>query len=434
MNEIKTVNRRQMEMDDLVTGQLSLLAAWWLRRQIARSPGLAREFAEIQQMRDGLQSLAQDSKHPLTARKTAKVASEATITLGGFTMKRRIAVTACAAFVLTGSAAAAAVAYRSYFYFRSRVSVTHSNAEPGIHHDWEISGRFQGRVCVLGLNGRRIYEDPHPGENADAPMQIRFRRRKQSFRVPRGIAIDSLPYDVTTVIRGPGRHEIRDRRGQVVGTVLLSSWTEADATQVETEKRDREEAKEDFSRSPERLAPCWGRGSAELVAQGMGAVAGRSPEQGASWKVMGYADVEARYRTGIRQHQKSYLTPPLKPEELAEYLLQLPPRERESAERHLQRMISIAPKPEAPPVIYWAFAGGEKYHGPGLGSYDPVGDYAVQAVPKQGGYLVDKTGRWPQVRRSGQFMGYGKHEVKDENGKTVLVLTVSPLTPAKTAR
>jgi hypothetical protein len=214
----------------------------------------------------------------------------------------------------------------------------------------------------------------------------------------------------------------------------MSPWTEADATQVETEKKDREEAKEDFSRSPERLAPCWGRGSAELVAQGMGAVAGRSPEQGVSWKVMGYANVEARYRTGIRQHGKSYRIPILKPEDLAAYLAQFPPQERGSAERHLQRMISMAPKPEAPPVIHWAFAGGDKYRGPGLGSYDPVGDYAVQAVPKTGGYLVDKTGRWPQVRRSGQFTGYGKHEVKDENGKTEQVLTVSPLTPAEPAR
>jgi hypothetical protein len=48
----------------------------------------------------------------------------------------------------------------------------------------------------------------------------------------------------------------------------------------------------------------------------------------------------------------------------------------------------------------------------------------------QSGGIDSKTGHWEKLDRSGSFKGYGTHEVKDETGKVLMRLEVSPGTKA----
>jgi hypothetical protein len=111
-------------------------------------------------------------------------------------------------------------------------------------------------------------------------------------------------------------------------------------------------------------------------------------------------------------------------------------RQQQWWEAYEKEFTALMPDPDSDPIIYWSCAGGTPFPGdgsPGMDSFHP-GTHIAQFVPAKGGYLLNPKGRWLQVKRSGNVVGFGHHEIKDETGKLILILDVTPLTTATNTR
>lgn len=406
--ETETISALHIRMDDLVTGQLGPLAAWRLRRRIARDPALAREFTEIQQMQADLRSLArQNSSRPAQSPAT-------TWTIGGLTMKRRavLAASLLTIFAITGGAVASR--------YWSKPAADASCTMRGWDIDsWYFHGQFRGNATVVSPKGNYVNKLPLNGSSSSASIRVIYSMNKREV--------------AQADLSGMGKHSIRDRSGNLLGSIILSPLTDEDVKMIKKAEDEVAHNFLDFYQRIERVTPSDDKRGFYPVMAVPGLVGGyfreyvrvhgetRSVTQGASWKVYGQAGVKAQHLTKSRvivvtEREGIQLRIPLEAKSIVESgatqsipspasIERMPPDQKSFFE-------GIEFRGQSTPQIYWSLA-------------DPDGDGKTPFL---------STGEWRHVLRTGQFTGYGRHEVKDESGKTVLVLTVSPLTPTKTAR
>ena len=371
MNEKETVNSLQIKMDDLATGQLGPLAAWRLRRHIARDPALAREFAEIRQLHDDLQMLVGEKKQ-LAARRPI---SPMTWTIGGLTMKRRVVLAAAAA--LTCATVTGAVAARHFLDMTPHAAFTDSQGRL-----WDIRTNLPGTIRLFNTEGRQIGQMTTDGGS------------------PRGsdIVLVSCAGQQDQTLHGYGKHLLRSRTGAILGSLNVSPLSAQDKQQQAASGMAARNGLEALYREPNTFtANAPGSGGKGGVTGAVGLTAGHLTDRGISWKLIGYAMVTADYLTGEKPEHQEGRGSALPSADSVPF----------PARGEFARLMSLAPPLGAAPQLYWQIAGDN--------------------------HTIEK-GTWRDLRRTGSFTGYGKHEVKDENGKTVLVLTVSPLTPPKPAR
>ena len=410
MNHEKNAPISPAPMDfltDLAAGEIRGFTAWRRRREIARDPALSREWAQMQRLRGDLRRYVRANPSAIP------IAAPPALRFGGVPMRRRAFFVGYAALALMVMGIIAVRRHtpavtRLASFVPQEYNVNFTDRTPdGQSCYWQLRGYFKGKAAMRDAGGRIMIQDPFPGSDPAAPLIVEL-RQKLLPNWPHDKAIMDMPPDFTRTLTGMGRHEIRDDSGALLATVELTPWTNEEQRQVDTERADRDGAADDFYVSPERLAPCWSRGAAEEVVGEIGVASGRRAESGVSWKLYGYAHVKATYpyrvEKPIIQEGKSH-------------------RLREPNEEIEQRL-ALRPVKDETPIIYWAVAG-DFTPGNGQSSYDAPG--VTQPFPAKGGYLVDRRGRWPAIRASGQVSGYGHHEIKNQNGETVLVLDVTPL-------
>lgn len=387
-------------MDDLITGQSSLLTAWHLRCRIARDPEYAREWAKLQELHTHLQQLAQDrggerSRYHVPA-------STSTIRIGKIIMQKRtawIAATVLSIFAVTG-----AIAERN---FAPRVG---DSGCFGANRDtdwWYFHGTFRGRVRILTPAGKLINTIDVKGDSTAGSVNVQFTRSKREV--------------ASKTFQGIGRHALYGADGKLAAYIELSPFTSADNSQIAQDEQEILENMSDFIRRPERVTPDYSKYSFYHVTSLPGVVGGTSIEffqtPGKSyahshpfaWKSYGSVHVVAR------QHRPAEpLTAPGKPpvhkgkrtlvdegESLpiptAEQLQQLPPTERRYFALLPKRSVSV-------PETYWSIGSSDRKRG-----------------------ATNERGEWRTVERSGCFKGYGHFVVRDLKTREVLLtLDVTP--------
>jgi len=359
-------------MDDLATGQLSPLAAWRLRRRIAADPDLSREWEDIRQLRQDLRYLVREQQALQPARPVAPQSSVPIYRLGGITMKRRtvLAATAASLLLMTGAFAA-----HRWLDTSAAFSFTDAN-----HRNWTIHTGIAGKIHFIDAQGQ------------DSPSELVSEGGFPASDTVR-LACNTKGIDVT--LHGYGRHAIRSANGDLIGYLEVSPLSTDDQQRLREQGEKSQKGIGAMYTQPEVFTS-----SNDIGESGMntspGLAAGFYQHPGVSWKVLGYAQVTAVCLVDGRQNRQQGTA------DVAPSLDTLSPQVPAPIREALTRLVSLAPPRNAPPRIFWQIA--------------DTADHSVVG------------GRWRTIARSGSFTGYGRHEVEDEKGKTLLTLDVSPLT------
>lgn len=260
-------------------------------------------------------------------------------------MKRRMALLTCTLLLVGITAAMAA-----------RVITYHPSGGFGAAGQmWNYTTNLKGRMTVLDPQGRKIGQFTNDGAfQADAagPQTAWVKLSVEGERF---------------VVDGPGRHEIKDAQGRLLGYVILSDVSEAEHLKEMGWTREPRDFAEAMQWAEERDSAA--NGGTNGVTASVTGVRGFDKTLGLSWKMRGYGAVKATQPNGDLVVEGS--TKPLPPEMAA----LLPP--------------GFAPDADSQPEF----------------------TLTVQ------GKTVQET-------------GYGNHVLKDSDGKPLLILDATPL-PAK---
>jgi hypothetical protein len=309
----------------------------------------------------------------LVRRSAPYTTSPATLTIGGLTMKRRTVLAATAA--LTFVTVTGAVAARHYLDLTPHSSFTDNQGHP-----WDIRTNLPGTIRLFNPEGKLIGQMTTDGG------------------FPRGSDIVLVTYagQQDSTVHGYGKHLLRNTKGTILGSVEIAPFSAQDKASQKTASEQNWSGLEALYREPNTFATA-DSGGREGVLGAIGLTAGYRTDEGLSWKMIGYASVTAEYVMGGKSELQTGKGGPLPSLDITP----LPMRTL------LTRLGTLAPAPGTAPQIYWQRVGK---------------DHTIHR------------GAWCDLQDSGKFTGYGRHEVKDKNGKTILVLTVAPLTSSKWAR
>jgi hypothetical protein len=353
----------------LAAGQLSPLAGWRLRRRIARDPSLAREWANIQQLRADLRFLVSSGRIASVESPTAS-SPVPTLTLGGIVMKRR---TVFAALAVCLFSVIGAVAGRRYL--DNVMSATFTDQS---HTDWTLRTTLAAKIQLVDRDGQ-----PDSGHHWESPGGY-----------PPSDAIELTSHKTGKIVfHGYGRHTVRATSGDLLGYVDVTPFTESDQRRIQGENDENVRSYAALLQNPEDFTDRTPHtGDQFLWGPGPGVLAGYIFDSGISYKVIGYGKVTVTCPTGNPQTVDATAAP-------LPALGDITPAMRESA----ARILALAPPRNTAPQIYWQIA-------------DRT-DHTVEG------------GHWRTIRRSGRFTGYGRHEVQDAKGESILTLDVSPVSP-----
>ena len=221
----------ETQITDLAAGKLSPVAAWLLRRRIARDADLSRELRETEAVFSELQTLRaetparstfpvpsasdrQPTGNPWRTDAPVRLATPTITLFGGLVMNRRAVFTATAALCLlcvTGGYAAVRLLYPSL-----------SGLDTGTGHVWDASFAYQGEVKFYSPDKTDRGSIGHSNSNPNAAVEAT-------------VTIDKTDYPVS----GAGKHELRGKDGNLIGIVELIPETTAQREAL-TAKHDRE--------------------------------------------------------------------------------------------------------------------------------------------------------------------------------------------------
>src|SRR5579871_6784531 len=161
----KTHERLRARIVPLAAGELKPLAAWRLRRHLAHCPECTREYDETRALWADLATLRSEAPArpaPIwPVIDTVPTRTAATITLGGFTMKRRTVIIAGALAFFSISGVAVAKHYLQYDPARDFTD--------GHGHLWRTDMHFRGEVKLYDRDGHSMGSTGSDG-SADSPI------------------------------------------------------------------------------------------------------------------------------------------------------------------------------------------------------------------------------------------------------------------------
>lgn len=321
-------------------GKLSRITTWRMRRHLSACTACRARQEQTQQVWDGLRGLASEPVPETLQNQVCGRWPQPFLRKENTSMKKRLTLLACA-LPLAGVTAAMAAHLITY----------HPSGGFGNESQmWHYTTNLKGRMTVLDTQGRKIGQFTNDGAfMTDAAG-------------PSSAWVEISVAGEDHLVRGPGRHEIKDGKGTVLGYVVLSDVSEAEIYQEMGWPR----APHDFAeaaRWSEEEAPS--PGGASGVSASVTGMHGFDKALGVSWKMRGYATVKAVRPNGDMVSEST--TQPLTPAIQA----MLPP--------------GFAPDPASPPEF----------------------TLTVQ----------DKTT---------EETGYGRHILQDSHGKPLLILEADP--------
>ena len=341
-NDERDNERDDEQLTALAAGGLSPLAAWRLRHHLDGCAECDARWKETQQLWMGLRGIAsvpvpktlQDRVcglwPPLSPRKRTQP------------MKKRMVLLTCT-LLLVGITAAMASHMIGY----------HPSGGFGkAGQMWNFTTNLKGRMTVLDGEGRKIGQFTNDGTfmtDAAGP---------ESAWVRMNVAGQDH------VIHGPGRHEMKDANGQLLGYIVLSDVSEAEMYRGMGWSR----APRDFKEAAqwvEAQDPASGGGASGVETSPTGR-RGFDKALGVSWKMRGYGTVKATLPNGDRVAEST--VSPISPDLAA----LLPP--------------GFVPDADATP------------------------EWTLTVLGK-----------------ATQETGYGRHVLKDSSGKPLMILEATPL-------
>lgn len=258
----------------LAAGELSPLAAWRLRRHLAGCAQCRTRHEQTRQIWTGLRGMA---SAPVPKSLQGRVRGQwppLPLKKGMDPMKRRMALLTCALLLVGITAAMAA-----------RVLTYHPSG--GFGHAgqmWSYTTNLKGRMTVLDAQGRKIGQFTNDGAfMTDAAG-------------PNTAWVKLTAAGQERVLRGPGRHEVKDAKGALLGYVVFSDVSEAEMYRGMGWPR----APRDFAEAAqwaEAEDPAAGGGASGVTTSVTG-VRGFDRALGVSWKMRGYGTVKATRPNG----------------------------------------------------------------------------------------------------------------------------------------
>ena len=336
-------SRHDGQWTDFAAGGLSPLAAWRLRRHLAGCAECRARWEQTRQIWTGLRGMA---AAPVTQTLHDRVRGRWPRPLspgkGTDPMKRRMTLLTCA-LLLVGITAAMAAHVIAY----------HPSGSLGADgRTWDYTTNLKGRMTILDTQGRKIGVFTNDGAfmtDSAGPDSAWVR-------------LDVAGQE--HILRGPGRHEVKDASGALLGYVVFSDVSEADIYREMGWPR----VPRDFAEAAkwaEERDPAVGGGASGVTASPTG-VRGFDRALGVSWRMRGYGTVRATWPNGDLAAEST--ARPLPPEQGA----LLPP--------------GFAPDPAALPEWTLTAAG-----------------------------------------RTVQETGYGPHVLRDRDGQALMILNAAPL-------
>lgn len=330
-------------MAALAAGELFWLDAWRLRRHLAGCAGCRARWEQTRELWNGLRGIASAPvREILHSRVRGQWPRLLSPKKEAYTIKKRMVLLTCT-LLLVGIAAAMAACVITYHP---------SGGFGSAGQMWKYTTNLKGRMTLLDAQGRKIGTFTNDGAfQADTTGP-------QTAWVKLSVAGQSF------VVDGPGRHEIKDVRGRLLGYVILSDVSEAEHLKEmgwTREPRDFAEAKQwAEDRDP---ASSGGTGGVTTSVTG---VRGFDRTQDVSWKMRGYGLVKATRPNG---------------DIVAE--------------------------------------GSTKLLSPQMETLFPPGFLPDAAAPPE--FMLTVQGK------TAQETGYGKHILRDSDGKPLLMLEATPL-------
>jgi hypothetical protein len=362
---------------ELLHGRLPLLSSLRLRLRIRWDSELAAEYKALDHLKINLgNAVNNEIVSPEPRWPTIPTRTNLTIRIGGLTMKRQTIYAFGAVFLtITG-----AIAAQQWIRQEPEFAVSDTSGLV-----WHIRSDFRGTVRIYDPKGKIVGATENL-ETGSASGRVSLRVQGNSFTVA-----------------GLGRHEIRTRSGEMLGSIELAVLSTEEANQM---RRDSDQVLKRlvalYTRSEVFTTDGETAGTAGTRTM-VGLVTGYSRTSGLSWKTRGYANVKTDYILENHTHQVGGSG--------AWIPIETVPPEVRSTLRSLQR---FAPKPGSLPITHW--------------------QQAAPVAKTEQGYDITSEGTWRKVLRSGTFTGYGTFEAKDDTGKVILQLDVMPLTGNRTGR
>jgi hypothetical protein len=248
------------------------------------------------------------------------------------------------------------------------------------HVHWTIHTTLAGKIQLVDRNGQpdraHHWESPGGYMSSDA-IEL---NSDQTGKI---------------VLHGYGRHTLQTPGGALLGYLDVTQFTASDQQRIQAENEESVQSYAALVQHPEVFTDRIPHVGDQWLGSWPGVLAGYFFDTGVSYKVVGYARVTATCPTGSPQTVDAAAEP-------LPVLEDIPPAMREYA----SQILALAPSQNAAPQIYWQIA-----------------DRTDRSVI---------AGHWRTIRRSGHFTGYGRHEVQDEKGETILTLDVRPSSSSAT--
>jgi Putative zinc-finger len=386
------------QLPDFVLGEVGKWQTWRISRHIAQCAACQKERDRLVVLYGQLRTLQTETPPQLPVVPNLPNIAPSTFVLGGKTMNRRAVIAASAALILATTGGA--IAYKTYA--TQRVVVT-SEVINGNNTGWMwfFSGNYQGKVQVFDIKGKPLTDEQYVN-NSSPQGTLHIRREKGNITISKFVS-------------GFGKHLLVDHQGKTIGFAILSPMTATEQITQTQKEKESDDALIDYYNSVNRVATSSGIGSAGISSypQMIGGTVKYTPVSesfnggrrqveaggGMSWKV--YGDVKVKMnaylpKKTIKIDEKQVTFPASTVPSGGESTPMLSSKNLPTDGNNFFHRLHIRRLSE--PEIYWTIA--------------------------QSGGIDSKTGRWEKLDRSGSFKGYGKHEVKDENGKVLMRLEV----------
>lgn len=401
--------RYQSQMVDLAHGELSSWDTFLLRWHIALCPACRREWAEVERLWGSLRQLSPTVSSRLR--------------LKGKAMQVRVALAVSTAVIciVGGSVASRILSPRQIAPAVSKddtaVDMGYECSIPvgSIDQFWYAKGEGRGKLQIYDAAGKQVRTLDISGRGTAESIKVQVRSLKNKT------TLDEFP------LRLLQRYNIRDVQGQILSSVAYVPFTEAEEMRYQKEESEDRARLVDIYRNPAcvTLDTTGKTGGGYIALPGLFAwcldvmrdesgtltldQSGKVQHldsAGLAWKVIGHARITMTLLTTPKPYTRHYSTSDAQSQ--AQIRVGCP------------EIIPYIPTANAIPQIHWS----QSAPAPD----DTALDFNFTTRVANGKrYWIGPNGAWHKAILSGVTTGYGKHTIKDVNGKPLMILDVQPL-------
>ena len=371
--ESKTKSEKShLALTALAAGELLGLKAVLLRRQIAKNPQLKREYEEINTLWADLKQLQAEPIHNKInlAWSGQNNPKKYQKETKKMILPRRNFAIAGVVLTLTSAGGFAAKQFLQPIYYNAMYVDKNG-------HTWSFKSDLSSNAIILDTKGKELWT----ATTTDSS-------------VPYSDKTEVNVLGKNNVFHGFGFFEVKDQKDQIIGSIKITPLAQKDKKRLE-DSYHKVEQRQIQAYNPGILPPADFQSG---VWQYIGGAVVNQTKMGLAWKLIGYGRVSAKYQRDGKTSIDNIVS------------LDMFENELEKPQKLPEKTVArLAPAKDAEPILVWS-----------MGAKDASGKYAI------------KDGQWVNLENSGVVKGYGKHEIRDNQGKVVMIFDISsPIVPPK---